>query len=144
MQFTYAAISALLASVAYSQSVASEMAKLPSCALICLSTAISSAGCSFADHACQCGPAKDDITKSATPCIASSCSATDSMTASNVAAQVCALEASGSTSASASGSSIAASSTTSAAAAATETGAGNRVAAAGVMVGAGLLAAFAL
>ncbi|TGO90307.1 hypothetical protein BPOR_0070g00180 [Botrytis porri] len=79
MQFTYAAISALLASVAYSQSIASEVAQLPSCALACLSTASSGAGCSIADFACQCGDAKDAITKSATSCIAAGCSASDAL-----------------------------------------------------------------
>ncbi|TGO09131.1 hypothetical protein BTUL_0178g00170 [Botrytis tulipae] len=107
MQFTYAAISALLASVAYSQSIASEVAQLPSCALACLSTASSGAGCSITDFACQCGDAKNAITKAATPCIAAGCSASDTLTAQKVATEICALQAAGGSS----GSSAAASST---------------------------------
>ncbi|KAF7954277.1 hypothetical protein EAE96_005406 [Botrytis aclada] len=107
MQFTYAAISALLASVAYSQSIASEVAQLPSCALACLSTASSGAGCSITDFACQCGDAKEAITKAATPCIAAGCSASDTLNTQKITNQICALEAS----ASSSGSSAPASST---------------------------------
>lgn len=79
MQFTYAAISALLASVAYSQTIASELAQLPSCSLTCISTAVTGAGCTLTDYACQCGTGKDAITKAATPCIAAACSASDSL-----------------------------------------------------------------
>ncbi|KAF7898282.1 hypothetical protein EAF00_004728 [Botryotinia globosa] len=107
MQFTYAAISALLASVAYSQSIASEVAQLPSCALACLSTASSGAGCSITDFACQCGDAKDAITKAATPCIAAGCSASDTLTTQKITTEICVLQAA----AGSSGSSAAASST---------------------------------
>ncbi|KAM0141767.1 hypothetical protein ACHAO1_001606 [Botrytis cinerea] len=107
MQFTYAAISALLASVAYSQTVASEVAQLPSCALACLSTASSGAGCSITDFACQCGDAKDAITKAATPCIAAGCSAADTLSTQKITTEICVLQAA----AGSSGSSAAASST---------------------------------
>ncbi|KAG4033781.1 hypothetical protein MFRU_004g02840 [Monilinia fructicola] len=174
MQFTYTAIFTLFASVAYSQSIASEVAQLPSCALSCLATAATSAGCGLTDYACQCGDAKAAITKSGTPCIVAACSASDVLTVSKVAAQICELQASAGSSGSspssttpassaasnigsATGSSIASvtssassvasslkSSATSAAAATASTAAGNRVAAAGAAVGAGFLAAFAL
>lgn len=75
MRVSYAAIAALMTSVAYSQSVADLIGQIPSCALICLATAATIARCGFSDYACQCGPAKDAITKSATPCIASACTA---------------------------------------------------------------------
>ncbi|KAB8295178.1 hypothetical protein EYC80_007104 [Monilinia laxa] len=92
MQFTYTAIFTLFASVAYSQSIASEVAQLPSCALSCLATAATSAGCGLADYACQCGDAKDAITKSGTPCIVAGCSASDVLAVSKIATQICVLQ----------------------------------------------------
>ena len=93
MYFTYAAIAALLASAAYAQSIDSEVAQLPSCALTCLSTASSSAGCTLTDFACQCGSAKDAITKSATPCVAAACSPADALKVSQLTGQICDLQA---------------------------------------------------
>lgn len=77
MLFSYAAIGSLLASVVYSQTIASQVAQIPSCALSCLTNAISGAGCGLTDYACQCGSAKNTITSAATPCVASSCSTSD-------------------------------------------------------------------
>ncbi|PQE04924.1 CFEM domain-containing protein [Rutstroemia sp. NJR-2017a BBW] len=203
MKFSYAAITAVLASVAYSQSINDVVASIPSCALTCLLPAITSAGCGAADYACQCGSAKDEITKAATPCIAAACSASDTLNpeVQSATTQICTLEAAsgsgssssasasdssssaapsttaaGTTSApssssssgsfltSATGSSIgsltsaasskassassaassAGASATSSAPATVSTNASNRVVAAGAVVGAGFLAAFAL
>jgi hypothetical protein len=79
MKFSFAAVASLLASVAYSQTIASEVAQIPSCALSCLTTAITGAGCGLTDYACQCGSSKDAITKAATPCVVSSCSTSDAL-----------------------------------------------------------------
>lgn len=75
MRVSYASIAAVFTSVAYSQSIADLVGQIPSCALTCLATAATSAYCGLSDYACQCGPAKDAITKVAAPCIASACSA---------------------------------------------------------------------
>jgi len=77
MKFSYAAVAAVMASVAYSQSLSDLIGQLPSCALTCLATASTAGGCGLTDYACQCGPARAGITKSAAPCIASGCSADD-------------------------------------------------------------------
>ncbi|QSZ36711.1 hypothetical protein DSL72_006594 [Monilinia vaccinii-corymbosi] len=177
MHFTSVAISALLASVAYSQSVGSEVAQLPSCALSCLANASTAAGCGIADYACQCGDAQSAITKSATPCITAACDSKDVSTIPKIAAKICELQASaGSSSASSSsasssvasnissasgsyiasathsrssvassaGSSATPTAPTATASPSPSTAAGNRFGAAGAIVGAGLLAAFAL
>lgn len=78
MQFKVAALATLLAVVA-AQDIATIVASLPSCSLACLTTAITNSGCSIADYACQCGTAKNAITKEATPCIAKACSPQDTL-----------------------------------------------------------------
>jgi hypothetical protein len=77
MRASYAAIATLMTSVAYCQSVADLVGQIPSCAVTCLATAATSVRCGFSDYACQCGPAKDAIAKSTTPCVASACAADD-------------------------------------------------------------------
>lgn len=77
MKFTLATLA--LASVVYSQSIASEVAMLPACALTCLAPAITSAGCGLTDYACQCGTANAAIATSATPCIITGCSSDDAL-----------------------------------------------------------------
>lgn len=77
MKFAIATL--VLASVAYSQTIASEQAMLPSCALSCLETAITGAGCSVTDYNCQCNDKKNAITASATPCILKACSTSDAL-----------------------------------------------------------------
>ncbi|KAM3075350.1 hypothetical protein ACMFMF_006025 [Clarireedia jacksonii] len=104
MKFSYAAITAVLASVAYSQSVGDIVATLPSCSLTCLTTAIAGAGCGLTDYACQCGSAKDAITKAATPCVAAGCSTSDALKTQSVTTQICDAEAKSGSSSSASGS----------------------------------------
>jgi hypothetical protein len=78
MLFKLATLASILV-VALAQDIASEVAKLPSCSLTCLTDAISGAGCSLTDYACQCGSAKNAITKAATPCIAKACSTGDTL-----------------------------------------------------------------
>jgi hypothetical protein len=77
MRFSTAAVAALVASVAYSQSIADLVAQIPSCAIVCLSTAATGAKCGLTDYACQCGPARDAITQSATPCVLAGCKGDD-------------------------------------------------------------------
>lgn len=79
MRFLYTAITSLLASVAFSQSISSEVSQLPSCSLSCLTSAITGAGCGLTDYACQCGSAKAAITTSATPCLLKACSTSDAL-----------------------------------------------------------------
>ena len=79
MKFSVVAVASLFASVAYSQTIASEVAQLPSCALTCLTTAITGAGCGVSDYACQCGSAKSSITSAATPCVVSKCAISDAL-----------------------------------------------------------------
>ncbi|KAI1755680.1 hypothetical protein F4782DRAFT_486428 [Xylaria castorea] len=45
----------------------------PSCALPCLSSAITAAGCQLSDIACQCGPTQSVIANKVAGCILSSC-----------------------------------------------------------------------
>jgi hypothetical protein len=82
MKFTYSAITAILAAVAQAQSAADLTAEIPSCALTCLSTAITGAGCQISDTSCQCGSNKAAITTSATPCILKACSTSDALSTS--------------------------------------------------------------
>lgn len=77
MKFTIATL--VLASVAYSQTIASEQAMLPSCSLTCLQNAITGAGCSITDYTCQCGAQKNAITTAATPCIIGACTTNDAL-----------------------------------------------------------------
>ncbi|KUJ12764.1 uncharacterized protein LY89DRAFT_542272, partial [Mollisia scopiformis] len=91
MKFSVAVL--CLASVAYSQTIASELAKLPTCSITCLHNAISGAGCSLTDYTCQCGTAKSAITTAATPCIISACSTSDALLVQSISAEICTLQA---------------------------------------------------
>ncbi|KAI1124842.1 hypothetical protein F5Y10DRAFT_248378 [Nemania abortiva] len=61
----------------------------PSCALPCLSSAITEAGCQLSDIACQCGPTQSIIAGKVGGCILSSCNPTDVGAAVNAGQAVC-------------------------------------------------------
>ncbi|KAI1420828.1 hypothetical protein F5Y12DRAFT_719124 [Xylaria sp. FL1777] len=62
----------------------------PSCALPCLSAAITAAGCELSDIACQCGPTQSAIAEKVAPCILTSCTnPTDLGAAINAGEAVC-------------------------------------------------------
>ncbi|KAI0118345.1 hypothetical protein GGR51DRAFT_213019 [Nemania sp. FL0031] len=62
----------------------------PSCALPCLSSAITEAGCQLSDIACQCGPTQSVIGSRVAGCILSSCTnPTDIGAAANAGQAVC-------------------------------------------------------
>lgn len=82
MQFTLLTFASLLAFAIAQDTIASEIAKLPSCAVTCLQTAVTAANCGQTDYACQCGSGHDAITRQATPCIAGACSASDALSTS--------------------------------------------------------------
>ncbi|KAK2625080.1 hypothetical protein QTJ16_005449 [Diplocarpon rosae] len=79
MKFSSTTVVAILASVAYAQSIAELTAQIPACGQTCLATAITGAGCDIADKACQCGSNMSAITKSATPCVIAGCSSTEAL-----------------------------------------------------------------
>ncbi|CZR59806.1 related to CCW14 Secretory Stress Response protein 1 [Phialocephala subalpina] len=91
----FAAAALVLASAAYSQTIADEVAMLPSCSLTCLQNAITGAGCSTTDYSCQCGSAKSTITTSATPCILGACSTNDALNVQSITNEICTLVAAG-------------------------------------------------
>ncbi|CZS88276.1 uncharacterized protein RCO7_01231 [Rhynchosporium graminicola] len=89
MQFSLALAFAILAALVASQSASSLVAQLPSCALTCLASASTSNACGVSDYACQCGAKRADITKSATPCVLSSCSTDDALKTNYLTGQIC-------------------------------------------------------
>ncbi|KAM0809183.1 hypothetical protein AB5N19_09526 [Seiridium cardinale] len=87
MQFKNLAFS-LLVAVAAADSVDQLVTQIPSCALTCLISGSSKVGCAVTDYACQCNNAsalQDDVT----PCVSSSCSASDAATALTVSGEIC-------------------------------------------------------
>ncbi|TVY51130.1 hypothetical protein LCER1_G005811 [Lachnellula cervina] len=114
MKVTYTALTAILAAVSQAQSIADLTAELPSCSLTCLQTAITGAGCSTTDNACQCGSKKAGITSSATPCILKACQVSDALKVQTITGQICDLVASGSGGAGSSSASAASTGSTSA------------------------------
>ncbi|CZR63109.1 uncharacterized protein PAC_13006 [Phialocephala subalpina] len=123
------------------QTIPALVASLPPCSILCLNTAIISAGCRFNDFACQCGPARGTISQSATPCVAKSLTnnATD---AQNITSQICALAVtSSSVTASTSAASATSSMPPSSSNATTSKGKSRAGAVAGGVIG-GLIAAF--
>jgi len=92
MRFIHASIVSLLASVAWSQSIANGVSQFPSCALSCLTTAISETGCGLTDYACQCGSAKFGIETSVNPCVLKSCSTSDALTVQRISSQICSIQ----------------------------------------------------
>jgi hypothetical protein len=79
MKLSTTVVAYILLSVVYSQTIQSEVDMFPSCALTCLTNAISAAGCSITDYACQCGTRRSTIAGIATPCVVSTCSTTDAI-----------------------------------------------------------------
>ncbi|KAF2758012.1 hypothetical protein EJ05DRAFT_374171 [Pseudovirgaria hyperparasitica] len=64
-------------------------ADIPSCALQCLATSITGAGCSVEDQACSCEKT-DAITTTATPCVLAACSIDDALKTQQVTQAICA------------------------------------------------------
>ncbi|KAH6701392.1 hypothetical protein BKA61DRAFT_205193 [Leptodontidium sp. MPI-SDFR-AT-0119] len=89
MQFSYAFVFAISATLVASQSASSFVAQLPSCAISCLASASTANGCGISDYACQCGAKKDDITKAATPCVLSACSQDDALKTLSITGEIC-------------------------------------------------------
>ncbi|PBP22266.1 hypothetical protein BUE80_DR006800 [Diplocarpon rosae] len=96
MKFSSTTVVAILASVAYAQSIAELTAQIPACGQTCLATAITGAGCDIADKACQCGSNMSAITKSATPCVIAGCSSTEALLTQSLTAKICEAVAEGS------------------------------------------------
>jgi len=61
----------------------------PSCAIPCLTSAISVAGCALTDQACQCGSAQAAIKTAITPCLLSACSPGDLNSAASAGYALC-------------------------------------------------------
>ncbi|KAL3424565.1 hypothetical protein PVAG01_03847 [Phlyctema vagabunda] len=94
MYFSKVTLASVFAAVAYSQTIADQVAQLPSCSLVCLSDAAAASNCAITDYACQCGDAKDAITAAATPCIVGACTDTsDILNVQKVTAEICVLQA---------------------------------------------------
>ncbi|KAH7399745.1 hypothetical protein BKA64DRAFT_464249 [Cadophora sp. MPI-SDFR-AT-0126] len=89
MQFSYAFVFAISATLVASQSASSLVAQLPSCAISCLASASTTNGCGISDYACQCGAKKADITKTATPCVLSACSQDDALKTNSLTGEIC-------------------------------------------------------
>jgi hypothetical protein len=68
---------ALLATAAYAQDVATLVGQIPACAINCLTPAITAAGCTLTDYACQCGKGHDAILSGSATCISTGCSTDD-------------------------------------------------------------------
>ncbi|KAF2500419.1 hypothetical protein BU16DRAFT_556888 [Lophium mytilinum] len=86
MKFT--TILALLA--ATTSVVAVDYSAIPNCALTCIVSAISKAGCSTTDFQCQCVTKTNEITTNASPCIAGACSKDDQAKVQPAVAGICA------------------------------------------------------
>ncbi|KAG4442950.1 hypothetical protein IFR05_001563 [Cadophora sp. M221] len=89
MQFSYAFVFAISATLVASQTASSLVAQLPSCAISCLASASTTNGCGISDYACQCGAKKADITKTATPCVLSACSQDDALKTNSLTGEIC-------------------------------------------------------
>ncbi|KAI0475968.1 hypothetical protein GGR56DRAFT_693132 [Xylariaceae sp. FL0804] len=63
------------AALAIAQDTTGYFPGIPSCAIPCLTSAISEAGCQLSDISCQCGPTQTVIAGDAAPCLLSECSA---------------------------------------------------------------------
>jgi hypothetical protein len=81
--------STLALAAAVSSASAQFLSGQPSCAVPCLSTAISSAGCQETDIACQCGSGQAAIASIVAPCLISACDASDLNTAESVGLGQC-------------------------------------------------------
>lgn len=88
----------ILASGGYAQTIASEVAMIPSCALTAIENAVTGAGCGLTDYACQCGPAKPAIAAAATPTIVSDCTTQEALLTQQITAEICSLVAASSSS----------------------------------------------
>ncbi|TVY30557.1 hypothetical protein LHYA1_G000549 [Lachnellula hyalina] len=142
MKLTYTTVIAILAAVAQTQSIADLTASLPACSLTCLQTAITGAGCSITDNACQCGSAKAGITSSATPCLLKACQVSDALNVQTITGKICDLASV--TSAASSAASVASSAVASTTSAPAASNPGSKVEAFGMVGAAAMLAAMAL
>ncbi|TGO20191.1 hypothetical protein BTUL_0001g02030 [Botrytis tulipae] len=61
----------------------------PACAVSCLQSAISVAGCGANDQACQCGTAQAAIQTAVTPCLISACNVDELASAASVGFALC-------------------------------------------------------
>ncbi|KAH8662298.1 hypothetical protein BX600DRAFT_513146 [Xylariales sp. PMI_506] len=61
----------------------------PSCAIPCLTSAISAVGCDLSDVSCQCGPSQTAIGASAATCLLGSCNLTEVAQAQSAGLAVC-------------------------------------------------------
>ncbi len=75
MQFKTLFVAALAGFVA-AQDINTLISEIPSCALTCLLTGASDAGCGTSDYACQCSN-QSTIQTSAEPCLTKACSTSD-------------------------------------------------------------------
>jgi len=90
MKFSALALT-LVVSLANAQNLSGE----PPCASTCLVSAISVAGCQPSDVACQCGTGQPAIQTAVTPCLISSCNATDLNLAAQVGLALCSVYSAG-------------------------------------------------
>ncbi|KAH8671606.1 hypothetical protein BX600DRAFT_251014 [Xylariales sp. PMI_506] len=88
MQFKTFALSLLVAAVSADE-ITSLVASIPSCALTCLITGVSSVNCAATDYTCQCTNAAA-LQAAVSPCIAAGCNATDAATAEEISLEICA------------------------------------------------------
>ncbi|KUJ14482.1 uncharacterized protein LY89DRAFT_686949 [Mollisia scopiformis] len=85
MKITISAMLIALAGLVSSQNFGAE----PSCAIPCLTSAFSVAGCALTDQACQCGTGQAAIQTAVTPCLLSACDAADVNSAASVGFALC-------------------------------------------------------
>ncbi|KAH9889183.1 hypothetical protein F4778DRAFT_394526 [Xylariomycetidae sp. FL2044] len=81
--------SMILATAAAVLSLAQDFGGQPSCAIPCLTSAISAAGCQLTDVACQCNQGKAAIADRAATCIPGKCNVSELLQASSAGEAVC-------------------------------------------------------
>jgi hypothetical protein len=77
MQFSRATLLAVLAALAQAQTISDLVGQIPSCAVSCLTTAISASGCGLTDYVCQCTTGHNAILANGAGCISKACSTND-------------------------------------------------------------------
>ncbi|KFX97588.1 hypothetical protein O988_04772 [Pseudogymnoascus sp. VKM F-3808] len=89
MRFSLALIAAVAAATSVAaQDVAGIVAKIPSCALTCISTASAASNCQITDYSCQCGK-MSAIQAAATPCVTKKCKPDEALQVLSLTGELC-------------------------------------------------------
>ena len=70
---------AICATAGFAQTIADDVAAIPSCGINCLYPAIAAAGCGQTDWDCICGPGRATVKANSFTCVVSSCSGSDAL-----------------------------------------------------------------